>query len=233
MFNQTQAFKQYLKNREDAIELEKMAEENSSRLFNDKTFYKAFVRDLYSAKKEIIIYSPFITKFRANYYKNILEKIRRRNIEVFIFTRPVEEYESMIKPQIEHILKWLDNLGVCVYFPGKYIHEKTAIIDREILWEGSLNILAHRASNEMMRRTKSEESAMEVMNYLGLNNKLAEGYKSKYEKMYKSLVGFSKSDRKQKIKLFIAGAAVSMIIWWIFSIIGGMIPVLRLIGYLF
>jgi len=233
MFNQAQAFRQYLKNREEAIELEKMAEDSSSRLFNDKTFYRAFVRDLYSAKKEIIIYSPFITKFRANYYRNILEKIRRRNIEVFIFTRPIEEYDSMIKPQIERILEWFDELGICVYFPGKYIHEKVAIIDREILWEGSLNIFAHRASNEMMRRTKNEESAIEVMNYLSLNSKLAEGYKSKYEKMYKSLIGFRKSDRRQKIKIFVAGVAVTVILWWIFSIIGGMIPLLRLIGYLF
>lgn len=221
--NQTQAFKQYLKNREEAIESEKIADDNTSRLYNEKHFYKTFVRDLYSAKREVIIYSPFITKFRSNYYKNIFEKIRRKNIEVFIFTRPVEEYDSIIRPQIENILERFEELGICVFFPGKYIHGKTAIIDREILWEGSLNILAHNASNEMMRRTQSEESAMEVMNCLGLNSRMAEAYKVKYEIMYQSLIGFSKSYTKQKIIFLAIGLSISTIIWWIFSIVGGMI----------
>ena len=229
MFNQTQAFKQYLKNREEAIEFERMGEVNSSRLHNEKTFYKSFVRDLYSARKEIIIYSPFITKFRSNYYKNIFEKIRRKNIEVFIFTRPIEEYDSIIQPQIKHIIKHFEEIGICVSFLGKYIHEKAAIIDREILWDGSLNILAHNASNEMMRRTASEESAMEVINHLGLNDKLADSYKTKYEKMYRSLIGFSKSDFKQKVKFVIIGLTTATIIWWIFSLVGGMIPLLQIL----
>jgi len=229
MFNQTQAFKQYLKNRDEVIESEKMAEANSSRLHNEKTFYKSFVRDLYSAEKEVIIYSPFITKFRSNYYQRIFEKVRRRNVEIFIFTRPIEEYDSIIQPQVEHIIKHFEVMGICVSSLGKYIHEKAAIVDRKILWDGSLNILAHNASNEMMRRTASEESAMEVMCHLGLNARLADSYKTKYEKMYRSLISFSKSDSKQKVKYLIIGLITSMIIWWIFSIVGGMIPLLRLL----
>lgn len=229
MFNHTQAFKQYLQNRQESIDAEQLQEINSSRLHNEKSFYKSFISDLFSAKREIVIYSPFITKFRSDYYKNIFEKIRRKNIEVFIFTRPVEEYDSFIRPQIEKIVEYFEELGICVYFQGKYIHEKVAIIDREILWEGSLNILAHNASNEMMRRIHNQDSAMQVMSYLGLNKKLAEGYKEKYEKIYRSLIRFSKNDFKLKIKFLAIGLIVSTITWWIFSIIGGMIPLLRLL----
>lgn len=196
MENRTQAFKQYLKNREAAIKVEELQNSKSSDLFNEKTFYKAFVGDLLSAKKEVVIYSPFVSNFRTDFYKQTIEKLRRRNIEVFIFTRPVEEYESMFRPQIECSLKRYEELGVCIFYLGKYIHEKVAIIDREILWEGSLNILSHMASNEMMRRTENPESAMQVMNYLGLNKKLAESYKTKYEKMYQSLIAFSQDDKK-------------------------------------
>lgn len=233
MLSQAQAFKQYLKNREEAIELERIQDADRSHLYNEKNFYKAFVGDLLSAKREIVIYSPFITKFRANYYKRIFESIRRRNVEVFIFTRPIDTYDSMIQPHVEHILKWLDELGVCVFFPGKYIHEKIAIIDREILWEGSLNILSHKAGNEIMRRTKSERSALEILNHLNLNSKLAEGYKTKYEKIYRSFIGFSRKDSKQNIRIFLAGVFFPIIIWWIFSAVKGMMPLLRLIFILF
>lgn len=222
MVSQTHSFKEYLTRRQAMIDQEKSAVQSTD-LFNEKTFYRSFIKDLFEAKREVIIYTPFVTKHRTDFYKNIIEKLRRRNIEVFIFTRPIEEYSTMLQPQIECALKRYEELGVCIFYMGRYIHEKAAIIDREILWEGSLNILAHNASNEMMRRTQSEESAMEVMNCLGLNSRLAEAYKVKYEIMYQSLIGFSQSYTKQKIKFLAIGLSISTVFWWIFSIIGGMI----------
>jgi hypothetical protein len=33
-------------------------------LYNEETFYRAFTRDVLAAKKEVIIYSPFVSKYR-------------------------------------------------------------------------------------------------------------------------------------------------------------------------
>lgn len=205
MYSQVQSFKQYLSRRESMINAEKSQEAVASTLFNESTFYNAFIKDMLAAKKEVIIYSPFVAKFRTDFLKPTIEKLRDRNVEVFIFTRPIEEYDNIIQTQIECALKRFEEMGVCVYYPGRYIHEKVAIIDREILWEGSLNILSHRASNEMMRRTSNGDSAMQVMHYLRLNNKLSEGYKEKYEKMYRSLINRSRLKHKTKIKIFLLG----------------------------
>ena len=219
MISHAQSFKQLLKRRDDAIKAEKKSESQSIDLYNENTFYNALTKDMLSAKKEVIIYSPFVSKFRTDFLKPTIEKLIDRNIDIFIFTRPIEEYDTTMQPQIECALKRLEELGVCIFYPGRYIHQKVAIIDREVLWEGSLNILSHRASNEMMRRTAHGESATQVMQYIGLNDQIATAYKLKYEKLYKGLVNTSRQSFKLKIKIFLLGLAIPIIVWLIVGLV--------------
>jgi phosphatidylserine/phosphatidylglycerophosphate/cardiolipin synthase-like enzyme len=219
MISHTQSFKQLLKRRDDAINAEKASESQAIDLYNENTFYKALTTDMLAAKKEVIIYSPFVSKFRTDFLKPTIEKLIDRNIDIFIFTRPIEEYDSTMQPQIECALKRLEGLGVCIFYPGRYIHQKVAIVDREVLWEGSLNILSHRASNEMMRRTAHGESATQVMHYIGLNDQIAGAYKLKYEKLYKGLVNISRQNFKQKMKIFSLELAIPIIVWLIVGLV--------------
>jgi phosphatidylserine/phosphatidylglycerophosphate/cardiolipin synthase-like enzyme len=227
MFNQTVEFRKYLRNRDEQINAEKAKDSKIRNLFNEKNFYQEFTRDLLAARKEVIIYSPFASKFRTDDLKATIDRLRKRNIEVFIFTRPISDYESIFQPQIECSLKRYKDIGVNIYYLGGNIHEKVAIIDREILWEGSLNILSQRASKEMMRKVSDEESAMQIIAYLGLNKMIAETYKTMYEKMYRSLVTNSEKNTKLKIKIFITGLAVPIIVWLVFTIIKEISPFLK------
>ena len=196
MSMQSPAYKKYLINRQNAIDADKLHELQKPNLFNAKTFYRAFVQDMLEADKEIVIYSPFVTKFRSEFFSDTLQKLKRRNIVVFIFTRPIEEHEYLMRTEIKCALQDYEELGAyIIHLPG-FIHEKIAIIDRTILWEGSLNILSQRESREMMRRTQDEDAAKQVMAYLELNQQLAAGYKFQYERLYRSLVENSKPSLK-------------------------------------
>ena len=219
MISNAQSFKELLKRRDDAIKAEKTSESHAIDLYNENTFYKALTADMLAAKKEVIIYSPFVSKYRTDFLKPTIEKLVDRNIDIFIFTRPIEEYENIIQPQIECALKRLEELGVYIFYPGRYIHQKVAIVDREVLWEGSLNILSHRASNEMMRRTAHGESATQVMDYIGLNDQIAAAYKIKYEKLYKGLVNNSRQNFKQKMKMLLLGMAIPLFVWLIVGLV--------------
>ena len=69
----------------------------------------------------------------------------------------------------EKEIERLSKLGVKVLpFVGK-IHRKIAIIDRKILWEGSLNILSQNDSREIMRRFDGASSAQQMMTFLKLD----------------------------------------------------------------
>lgn len=43
-----------------------------------------------------------------------------------------------------------------------------AILDRQVLWEGSLNILSQSNSREIMRRIQGEDHAQEMFEFLKL-----------------------------------------------------------------
>lgn len=211
------AYKNHLRNLQNEIDAKKLHEMQKLHLFNEKTFYRAFVDDMLNAKKEIIIYSPFISKFRSEFFSDTLKKLRRRNICVFIFTRPIEEHDYLMRTEIKLALKDYEELGACItYLPG-YIHAKVAIIDREILWEGSLNILSQRESKEMMRRTADEDIAMQIMSHLDLNGKIAEGYKFQYERLCRSLIGNPKFNFRLKLKVLLTGIIVPALTWWVFA----------------
>lgn len=217
---QAQSFKNYLRRRDAMIEAKNRDKEGEKpkerELYNEKTFYRAFVKDVLEADKEVIIYSPFISKFRSDFFADTLKKLRRRNIDVFIFTRPLEEHEYFMRAEIKCALNDYEEMGATIFYLPGSIHEKVAVIDRKILWEGSLNILSQRHSREMMRRSSDEHSAKQIMAHLELNKKLVEGYKDKYERMYRSLVVSQKEDRKIKMRIFFTGFLIPALTWWLF-----------------
>jgi phosphatidylserine/phosphatidylglycerophosphate/cardiolipin synthase-like enzyme len=210
---QSPALRQHLTNIQNEIDAKKLHELQKLDLYNERTFYRVFVQDMLNAKKEIVIYSPFVSKFRSEFFRKSLTELRRRNIPVFIFTRPLEEHDYLMRAEISCAIKDYEELGVCVFKLPGLIHEKAAIVDREILWEGSLNILSQRESREMMRRIQDETVAMQIMTYLDLNKKLAESYKFQYERLYRNLIANSKHDFARVIKKFLTEIIFPTLKW--------------------
>lgn len=143
-----------------------------SKIFDETDFYQNFTRDLLDAKKEVIIDSPFITAERARHLMPVLQHLRNKNINVFILTRQPKEHGDSMRYQAENEIRNFEDLGIVVLpFIGK-IHRKLAIIDRHILWEGSLNILSQRDSQEVMRRFDGKATAEQMMKFLKLENNI-------------------------------------------------------------
>lgn len=137
-------------------------------LLNQDDFYSAFEKDLARATREVIIESPFITSRRLNYLLPTLRNLVRRKVRVVINTKPVEEQDDDYVWQVEECIETLRRLGVEVLITGGH-HRKLAIIDRQILYEGSLNILSQNDSCEIMRRIYSEQFAVQMINFIGLS----------------------------------------------------------------
>ena len=72
--------------------------------------------------------------------------------------------------QAEGEIAELEIIGVKVLFARGNHHQKLAILDREILWEGSLNIMSQVRSREIMRRIESKHCASEMLSFLKLKN---------------------------------------------------------------
>jgi hypothetical protein len=140
----------------------------SSQLYNELSFYPAFVHDLRGSTGSIIIESPFISYRRFSKLYPVLEAAIRRGVTIIINTRDPVGHDGIMKEHAVNAVSTLQELGATVLYTSN-LHRKVAIIDRAVLWEGSLNILSQSDSCEMMRRTESVVAARQMIRFTGLD----------------------------------------------------------------
>lgn len=140
-----------------------------SKLFSDGDFYPAFQKDLQKCQREAIIESPFITQRRLAVLSPTLQKLKTKGVRVIVNTRdPLECDEEYMREDSTHAISTLQHMGVQVLFTGKH-HRKLAILDRNVLWEGSLNILSQNNSCEIMRRIESTQLAWQMTKFIAID----------------------------------------------------------------
>lgn len=143
-----------------------------SKLFNEETFYPALMKDLKSCGSELIIESPFITSRRLDQLLPTLQKMKQRKVRIIVNTRdPHEHDEDRRRDEAHRAVARLQREGVHVLYTGGH-HRKLIVIDRAILYEGSLNVLSQNDSCEIMRRIESTRLAWEMIGFVGIDNYL-------------------------------------------------------------
>jgi phosphatidylserine/phosphatidylglycerophosphate/cardiolipin synthase-like enzyme len=138
-----------------------------SRLYDQTDFYSAFLRDASQATREVIIESPFITHKRMNALYPSFRAMAKRGVEIVVNTKHPSEYDAEFATQASAAIAELQDIDVKVLFTGGH-HRKLAIIDRQVLWEGSLNILSQNDSCEIMRRITSTVLAEQMVRFIGI-----------------------------------------------------------------
>jgi phosphatidylserine/phosphatidylglycerophosphate/cardiolipin synthase-like enzyme len=142
----------------------------SSQLHDEKTFYQTFLRDIQRCQQEIVIESPYITLQRMKTFARIFKKLLEKGVKIYIITRDLKEHESGLEIQSEEVISYCERVGIQVLLCLGNHHRKLAILDRKVLWEGSLNILSQTYSREIMRRIEDKKLTMEMFNFLKLAN---------------------------------------------------------------
>lgn len=139
-----------------------------SELYDEQTFYPAFMRDLKDCNSEAIIESPFVSSRRLAQILPALEKVKQRKVRVIFNTRdPYELDEGYRRDEAQKAIASLQRIGVHVLFTGGH-HRKLVIIDRAVLYEGSLNVLSQNNSSEVMRRIHSTKLAWAMVRFIDM-----------------------------------------------------------------
>lgn len=130
------------------------------------------MKDLKSCGGELIVESPFITSRRLNQLLPTLQKIKQRKVRIIVNTRdPHEHNEDRRRDEAHRAVARLQREGIQVLYTGGH-HRKLVVIDRAILYEGSLNVLSQNDSCEIMRRIESVQLAWEMIGFVKLDNYL-------------------------------------------------------------
>jgi superfamily II DNA or RNA helicase len=131
-------------------------------IFDNSNFLPVYNNDIVSAKREILIVSPFITKRRTLHMLQNLEVALRNNVRVVVLTRPIEDFGRNDPTTLLATLGLLRGAGVSVVFRSN-IHQKFALIDQRIVWYGSINLLSFGNAEESIMRLESPNIANELL----------------------------------------------------------------------
>lgn len=130
-------------------------------MWNEKNFYDIFKRELLSAEKRVVIFSPFITRNRFSELGDIFRVLIEKGIKIYVVTRSPGHQGNIPIDKTKLIIDELKKMGIDVIIASKKVklhemfHEKCALIDNNIFFYGSLNILSQNNSSETMMAIKS------------------------------------------------------------------------------
>lgn len=101
----------------------------TSELFNEKTFYPFFLKDLVKCRREVIIESPFLTTRRISTVLPVLIRLKGCGVKIVINTRDPHEQESRMRLEAERCIELLQDIDATVLVTGGH-HRKLVILDR-------------------------------------------------------------------------------------------------------
>lgn len=142
------------------------------KIYNNKTFWPAFIRDFENAIGHVIIQSPFMSPPRIQALVPHLRKLIRRGVAICVFVQKPQKYkDSKREPDpspfsepttFDDLCELLESIGVHVTQVSR-IHGKNVVIDFKISWEGSMNVLSHTNAKEHMRRSTDSDEVYEIV----------------------------------------------------------------------
>jgi hypothetical protein len=152
----------------------KVAVDGRHFLFTEHDFYSAVTSDLASATKCIEIFSAFLTTNGATRWLAVFNKAMSQGARVRIVTKTLDRQPNARgkngeakRRELSDIVKMMRRSGIAVDLRSE-THEKVIVVDGEIVWNGSLNMLSHvqDTTREHMTRTCDKNYATEISKLL-------------------------------------------------------------------
>ena len=144
------------------VKVENLVSSPTDIIFDKNSFYPVYINDIKTASNQVIIVSPFLTQKRINQIMPDFQSILKKQVNISIVTRPVEDFAPQKHAMLERIYCALSDAGITVLFKSK-IHQKYAVIDHKLVWYGSINLLSFGYSEESIMRLASSNIAYELL----------------------------------------------------------------------
>lgn len=122
--------------------------------YDCETYSDAFQNDVINAKAEVIICSPYVSAAGSESLLRSYAGMKNKSASISLITYPVTHYSDDIKGRIEKIHNKLIMAGIKVLFADG-IPSRYAVIDKEILWYGSMSLVSN---------IKEDDDEMRIVN---------------------------------------------------------------------
>lgn len=136
--------------------------QKTNAIFDRETFEESYKKDLLESNKTIIISSPAISGAKVDSLINNLKERMGRGVSVTVVTWDPDSYGFGDASYWMQLHEKMRQNGIYLKTVEDFC-ERFAIIDSEIVWYGSTNLLAKVSVEDSMMRVESEEIAAELM----------------------------------------------------------------------
>lgn len=114
------------------------------------------------ARKSIYIASPGLNQNKVRRLIALVEERQTAGVIVTVITQPAESYPQTHAEPTKALQSALTAEGIYVV-PQPDLHTHFAVIDQEILWYGSTNLLSRDKEDDSLMRICSRDVALELL----------------------------------------------------------------------
>lgn len=153
-----------------------LADVSECSLWDEHSFYPLFAQEVRKAKENIVIFSPFMTKYRISQLMDDFRQAISRGVRIVCMVREPKDQGSLANVQDTHTLAdECRRVGIEMVTPAQNrnlsqnFHEKIAFFDKSLVFYGSLNILSQNDSTESMMAMCKPQIVEEMWNKFMVN----------------------------------------------------------------
>ena len=128
--------------------------------FDQTSFYGAFESDLAAARTQVVLCTPYLGRRRWPQVQRMITALPSRGVRTIVLHKPLDEWEGDLVFE-RKVLETMAKSGVELV-AVKGIHNKTIVIDHEIVYDGSLNWASQTTTEENMWRFVSSQMAIQA-----------------------------------------------------------------------
>lgn len=136
--------------------------QSANAIYDKKSYQEVYIKDLTESNKNVIISSPGINEKKVNQLITLMQKKQETGISVMVLTLSPESYPEKRVEKTRELIEHLVGVGIKV-IERPVMHEHYAVIDEEIVWYGSMNLLSGEKEDDNLMRVLSKDIAQELM----------------------------------------------------------------------
>lgn len=136
--------------------------QSANAIYDNKSYQDVYSKDLLEANKNVIISSPGINERKVKQLITLMQKKQESGISIMVLTLSPESYPEKRIEKTRELINQLVECGIKI-MERAIMHEHYAIIDEDVVWYGSMNLLSGEKEDDNLMRVVSKEIALELM----------------------------------------------------------------------
>jgi superfamily II DNA or RNA helicase len=136
--------------------------QSANAIYDKKSYQEVYIKDLTESNKNVVISSPGINEKKVKQLIVLMQKKQEDGISVMVLTLSPESYPEKRVEKTRELIGYLVGVGIKV-IERSVMHEHYAVIDEEIVWYGSMNLLSGEKEDDNLMRVLSKDIAQELL----------------------------------------------------------------------